>query len=111
MRQFLLERVYALDEGASGFLKHTFIGVDKNGDWFVLDRLVEMDNPTLLRQYRLDMTDVLILGVLEENKPAEFFRDYWSFLCGRNDLSVQEFQDLLVKAKKTQIFGIMPELA
>ena len=113
MRQFSLERVFALDEDVEGFYKNTFIGVDKNGDWFVMDRLedVSITNRGQLQQYRRDMADVAILEVLEENEPAEFFRDYWSFVCGRMNLGDPHFHALCVKAKKTQLFGIQPELA
>lgn len=112
MRQFSMDRVFALDEDCEDLYKNTFLGVDANGDWFVLDRLagVSITDRPALQQYRRDMADVAILEVIEENQPAEFFRDYWSFVCGQINLVEPYFNTLLVMAKKTQIFGIQPEL-
>ncbi len=110
MRQFLLERVYALDEDMLDLKKHTFLGVDKHGDWFVFDRMPEVQTDKGRLQYRRDMADGMILDAFDPTSPIEMFRDYWSFVCGEDSLSVPYFEAILVKAKKTQILGIMPEL-
>lgn len=109
MRQFQLERVYSLDERTEDLPKNGIIGVDSNGDWFILELLG--DNEQDLLSYRRDMANLLLAGAFEENRPVEFFRDYWRFICGQKDLHAVYFQSIIVNARKTQILGIMEELA
>lgn len=109
MRQFKLERVYALDARVLDLPKNGIIGVDVNGDWFLLELLGDKEDDLL--EYRRDMANLLLAGAFEENKPVEFFRDYWTFVCGHGDLKKVYFQQIIVKSKKTQILGIMEELA
>lgn len=112
MKTFDLEKVYALDEDAVDLPKHSIIGRDKNGDWFLLENYELCKGLDIEKlAVRKDFADGLLLGIYQENKPVPFFRDYWSFICNDEHLKEDYFNEIIVKVKKTQILGIMEELA
>lgn len=112
MRHFYLDKVYALDEAIDDLEKDTIIGVDEDGDWFILDRMEDVeDTPKGRLEARRSFANALAIGMYEENEPTPFFRDYWSYMCSTEHLEDTYLKKIIVSSRKTQILGIMPELA